>query len=146
MPANQMNASQCIINEFDRLLTLGREEIRRRPFAEQVLYFVVVARCEADMEGFSSIYEQALTADEMQTLIGGLRQLDEPKLAIEFAGGMEALEKEKFYDHRNWNRVPDQVKEQIDAIGQHIGSELWGLDEKLAALIDRPAAERSPGS
>src|SRR6476469_7410676 len=100
-----MDASQRIIDEFDRLIALGHETVLTRPYAERVVYYVVVARCEKDMEGFSSIYEQALTATEMGVLVDGLRQLGEPRLASEFANGLEALTSDGFYTHLNWNRV-----------------------------------------
>jgi hypothetical protein len=141
----QMDASQRIIKEFDRLIAIGRENVLGRPYAERVVYYVVVARCEADMEGFSSIYEQALTADELGVLVDGLRQLGEPRLASEFASGLEALTKDAFYTHLNWNRVSDHVQSRIDEIGKSVGNDLWGLDEKLVALLDGDPAARPAG-
>ncbi len=135
-----MDASQRIINEFDRLIALGHEKVHAQRYAERVVYYVVVARCEADMEGFSSTYEQALTADEMGVLVDGLQHLGEPRLAKEFASGLEALRTDGFYTHLNWNRVSDRVKARIEEIGRSIGSELWRLDEKLVALLDGDCA------
>ena len=140
-----MDASQRIIDEFDRLIAIGRENVFVRPYAERVVYYVVVARCEKDMEGFSSIYEQALTADEMGVLVDGLRQLGEPRLASEFASGLDALSTDGFYAHMDWNRVSDSVQARIDDIGKSIGDELWALDEKLVALLDGDSAARPAG-
>jgi hypothetical protein len=131
-----MDPTQRIIQEFDRLSALGREKVLALPFAQQVVYFVVVARCEADMEGFSSIYEQAMNADDLKVLIKGLRTLEEPELADEFESGLDALSGDGFYEHLNWNKVSGEVEEQIDAIGERVGSELWELDAKLVRLLD----------
>jgi hypothetical protein len=76
------------------------------------------------MEGFSSIYEQALNADERGVLVDGLRQLGMPRLASEFANGLEALAKDSIYTHLNWDRVSEHVEARIDEIGESIGSDL----------------------
>jgi hypothetical protein len=131
-----MDPTDRIIEEFDRLIALGHEKVFSRPYEEQIVYVVVLARCEADMEGFSSVYEQAFTADEMRILIDGLQRLGEQRLASEFEHGFEALQKDGFWQHRNWNRVSKDTKEVIKQIGKHIDQELWGLDEKLVALLD----------
>jgi hypothetical protein len=131
-----MDATQRIIEEFDRLVALGRDAVAARPLAERILFYVVVARCEKDMAGFSSIFLQALTAGQLAELVEGLRTLDEPRLASAFASGLEALTAHGFYVHQDWNRVSAGVKAQIEAIGDSIGDEFWDLDEKLVALLD----------
>ena len=131
-----VNASERIIEEFDRLIKLGRAKISSRPYAEQVLFLVVVSRCEADMAGFSSVFNQALTHSELRILIDGFRQLGKEKLALEFERGLNALEKEGFYKHLNWNKVQQSTRDLIEEIGDRVGSELWDLDEKLVELLD----------
>ncbi|MDB5356355.1 MAG: hypothetical protein JWN24_2808 [Phycisphaerales bacterium] len=140
-----MDSSDRIIKEFDRLVALGRNVIRNRSYAEQVLYYVVVARCEADMEGFNSVYEQALDASELKILIEGLRGLGETAMAAEYARGLQLLLKDGFYEHRNWNRVSESVKHQITAIGERVGAELWGLDEKLVAMLNECPTDEGVG-
>jgi hypothetical protein len=48
-------------------------------------------RLQLFMEGFSSIYEQAMNAHDLKILIEGLRTLEEPDLADEFECGLDAL-------------------------------------------------------
>jgi hypothetical protein len=138
-----MNASDRIVEEFNRLVAIGQDRIPDQPHAERVVYFVVATRCEIDMEGFASVFEQAFKPSELRILVEGLHSLGEKYLADEFARGFELLRLEGFYDHMNWNRVSAGAKQQIAQIGERIGDRLWGLDEKLAALLDAEA-DRKP--
>src|ERR1700687_2487143 len=98
-----MNASDRIAEEFNRLLGFGHKRMPDRPYAEQVVYYVVVTRCEKDMAGFECVFEQGLTSSELSILIEGLRSLGEQSLAEEFARGFELLRQEDFYRHCNCN-------------------------------------------
>jgi hypothetical protein len=131
-----MDATYRVADEFDRLVAMGQDKMPARPHPERVLYFVVATRCEIDMEGFESVYEQAFTLVELGILIDGLRLLGEADLAEEFARGIEVLRQEGFYDHLNWNRVSPIARRQINEIGQRIVDRLWGLDEKLIAMLE----------
>ena len=142
-PAPKISAGQRIVDEFDRQVALGREKMAHEPYAARVVNVVVTVRCEKDMEGFDSIFEQALTADELQLLAEGLKRLGEAALAKEFAGVLKALKEDGVYKHMNWNKVSDTVKRKIELAEERIGDELWDLDEKLAALLDEnPAGPR----
>jgi len=138
----QMDASLRIVEEFDRLVAMGRGGVSKRPLAEQVVYYVVATRCEIDINGFASVYEQGLSLAELELLVGGLQKIGEGELAAEFRRGIELLKSDGFYRHMNWNKVSPEVEAQIDAIGERVGSRAWNLDEKLAALLD---ANRSAG-
>jgi hypothetical protein len=131
-----MDATDRIVNEFNRLVEIGREGVAARPFAEQVVYYVVATRCEIDIDGFASVYEQNLNPAEISILVDGLNRMGESEIAAEFRRGFELLNRIGFFDHMNWNLVSDSIKAEIDAIGERIGDRLWGLDEKLAALLD----------
>ena len=131
-----MDATDRINEEFDRLLVLGTDRMLARPYGERIVWYVVCTRCEIDIDGFASVYEQALDAAELSVLIDGLRKLDERELADAFALGLELLQSDGFYKHLNWHNVSEDVKRQIAAIGKRVGSGLWGLDEKLVALLD----------
>jgi hypothetical protein len=119
-----MDAPDHIVEEFDRLAALGRTGVARRPAAERVVYYVVATRCEIDIDGFSSVYEQDLNAEELATLVDGLNQIDEKELAREFRLGFDLLKADGFYGHMNWDKVSDSVKAEIDAIGERIGDRL----------------------
>ncbi len=131
-----MDATDRVANEFERLVALERDRIAKRPARERFLYHVVAARCEMDINGFASLYEQLLNPAELATLVEGLNQIAESELAGEFRRGFELLDTDGFYAHRNWHKVSDSVKTEIDAIGERVGDRLWDLDEKLAAQLD----------
>jgi hypothetical protein len=84
---------------------------------------------------FTSVYEQDLNPAELATLVEGLDQINEQELAGAFRRGFELLDADGFYRHMNWDKVSDFVKAEIELIGEGIGDRLWGLDEKLAALL-----------
>jgi hypothetical protein len=136
------DATNRIVEEFERLVALGRDGVVTRPLAERIVYYVVATRCEIDIDGFASVYEQALDAAEIKALIDGLERIGEAELAAEFRRGFELLESDGFYIHMNWNKVAPGVRADIDAIGERVGPRLWDLDEKLAALLDDEASAR----
>lgn len=131
-----MDATDRIVNEFNRLVALGRHGVLARPLAERIVYYIVATRCEIDINGFDSVYEQDLNPAELEILVAGLNQIGETQLAVEFRHGYELLRADGFYSHRNWNKVSQSLKDEIDAIGERVGDRLWGLDEKLAVLLD----------
>jgi hypothetical protein len=131
-----MDATGRIVEEFNRLVALGRGGIAQRPAAERIVYYVVATRCEIDIDGFASVYEQDLNAAELAILVDGLNQIGESELADEFDHGFGLLKQDGFYEHMNWNNVSESVKADIEGIGQRVGDRLWALDEKLAAILD----------
>lgn len=140
-----MCATDRIADEFDRLNALSPSRLAKRPLAEQVVRHVVATRCEIDMGGFASVYEQLLAPAEFDVLITGLERIREKRLAIQFRRGVALLEAEGFYGHRDWKKVSAKVRKQIDAIGERVGSRLWDLDGKLEKLLDDGPAARPAG-
>jgi hypothetical protein len=138
-----MDATDRVAEEFDRLVALGRDGLATRPLAERIVYHVVATRCESDINGFASVYEQDLKPAELEVLINGLQRIGEAELAAEFRRGYEALESDGFYRHMNWKKLSPAVKAEIDEIGKRVGPRLWDLDEKLAALLDDDTAEKT---
>ena len=139
-----MNASNRIAVEFERLVALGRNGVALRPMEERIVYYVVATRCEIDFDGFASVYEQDLSATELEILVEGLDRIGESALATEFRRGYELLKAEGFSNHMNWNKVLSSVKSKIDAIGERVGDRLWELDDKLAGLLDQ-IVPQAPG-
>ncbi len=140
-----MDATDRIVEEFNRLVALGRDGVAKRPAADRIVYFVVATRCEIDIDGFASVYEQDLNPSELAILVEGLNQIGERELAREFRRGFDLLDADGFYEHMNWNKVSDSVKAEIEAIGKRVGDRLWDLDEKLAALLDDPTGRETSG-
>ena len=131
-----MEATDRISEEFGRLVALGRGGVAKCAVAEQVVYYVVATRCEIDIDGFSSVYEQDLNPSEITILVDGLNAIDENELAAEFGRGFRLLKQNGFYEHLNWNQVSSDVKAEIDAIGDRVGDRLWSLD--CMATIKNP--------
>jgi hypothetical protein len=128
-----MDPADRIAEEFNRLI-----EARPKTYAEQVLFFVVVARCEIDMASLMSVFEQALGRDEIQILIRSLTSLGAAELAEEFAIALALLESSGFYPNRNSRVLPAGVTSQFEQIQSRIGDRLWNLDAKLAEFFDAP--------
>lgn len=140
-----MDATDRIAEEFDRLNALSPSRLAKRSVAEQVVRHVVATRCEIDMGGFASVYEQLLARAEFEVLIAGLERMREKRLATQFRRGVALLEADGFYDHKDWKKVSAKVRKQIDAIGERVGSRLWDVDGKLAKLLDDGTAARPAG-
>lgn len=130
----KMDATDRIAQIFDRLVQLGRNA-SELTMSERMVYYVVATRCEIDINGFASVYEQHLVPEEIKILIGGLERINERGLADEFQRGFDVLKSDGFYEHMNWNLVSDTVKSEIDMIGARIGNRLWDIDEKLTSLF-----------
>jgi len=138
-----MDATDRISEEFGRLVALGRGGVAKCAAAEQVVYYVVATRCEIDIDGFSSVYEQHLNPSEITILVDGLKAIDENELAAEFGRGFGLLNQNGFYEHLNWNQVSSDVKAEIDVIGDRVGNRLWSLDDKLAMLLNENGDRRT---
>ena len=138
-----MDATNRIIEEYDRLVALGRDGVALQSESDRIVFYVVSTRCEIDINGFASVFEQELNPRELGMLIDGLNRIGEPGLAREFHHGFILLKRDGFYEHMNWNKVSALTKDEIKAIGERIGDRLWALDKKLVALLDDPGRVRS---
>ena len=96
-----MDATNRIVEEFNRFVALGRDQMLTLPHQERVVFFIVATRCEIDMEGFASVFEQALSQTELAILIAGLQGIGEQELSAEFARGLEMLVEAGYYEHLN---------------------------------------------
>jgi hypothetical protein len=131
-----MDPSDRIAEEFNRLI-----ESRPKTYAEQLVFIVVVARCEIDMSGFLSVFEQALDHEEVLALIAGLRKLDAQGLAEEFSTALALLETADFYPDRDIRKLSSSARDQVADIQGRIGNRLWELDAKLVALLSLTAGK-----
>ena len=100
-----MDAADRIVEEFNRLVALGRESIRGCSLQEQFVYYVVTVRCEIDMNGFADVFVQCLDPTEVGIFLVALDTLEERPLADEFRRAFECIRREGFYDHGDWNRL-----------------------------------------
>ena len=105
---------------------------------EKVIWYLVATRCEIDMEGFESVFDQLLTEMEVLFLIAALGELEEPELAASFTRAYNALKRVGFYEkpHSMCSEFGCELGGVLETIDQEIGSgnRMWSLDMKLAQL------------
>jgi hypothetical protein len=109
------------------------------PYAEQVVYYVVAVRSEADINGFCSVFEQLLHHEEdLSFFVRILRHLDEDELADVFAQIRLLLSEAGYFQDptRELHALPEPVIQAFDQLGARALSNdrLWDLDSKLAQL------------
>jgi hypothetical protein len=108
--------------------------------AEQVLWYVVATRCEKDINGIATVFDQLLGEGELLFLIDALAKLQEPELARAFQQAHEALGRAGFYKRSGamCHEFGAQLSRELSAVDFALDSEgrMWELDEKLARLAD----------
>ena len=104
---------------------------------DRMIWYIVSARCEKDMEGFDSIFIQLVSEPELVFLIESLRRIDEPELAMLFDRAHQALRQAGFYikGTPSYYQIDEELQEKLNEIGDLIDQRMWGLDEKLERLI-----------
>lgn len=138
-----MDASQKLAEYFDTVVERCNGDPSGRPIHlpkhDQIIYYVISTRCEMDMNGFDSVFDQLLTENELCLLINALNQLGAPQLAGSFDQARLRLRNAGFFDSDS-TTVSDLGEDDIgflDDIERDIrnNDSLWGLDERLAELI-----------
>ena len=149
-----MDASETVANYFSELLEKMNRQTTARPSApvfseqDQVIFYIVSTRCEMDINGIESVFDQLLTETELQLLIDSLRKVDAIRLADLFDQALQRLRSAGYFDHES-TMVSDLKDSQgvrmladlEQAIRENDG--LWELDERLACVI-RSEAPESP--
>lgn len=106
---------------------------------ERVIYYVVSTRCEMDMNGFGSVFDQLLTEDELVFLIQSLEELGETGLKDSFQAAHEFLTELGFFEKSALMTydLPENQQATLEMIEDRLRAEerLWELDEKLLGLI-----------
>jgi hypothetical protein len=94
------------------------------------------------MEGFVSVFDQALLRSELVEAIGYLRELDLGEIAGLFEQALALLDINHFYAQdgkpvTGCSGLSQQYRDELAAIGQRITQEdvLWDIDEKLADML-----------
>jgi len=109
-------------------------------YGEQVLWYVVAIRCERDINGIESVFDQLLNEHELLFLTDALVALGEPELAEAFQRAHLALHRVAFYRHPDAMCLDygDALASEMRVVDAVLDAEsgLWGLDEKLARLTD----------
>lgn len=138
--------SAIVAERFDRIVADMAAKGLGRPdgFAEndRLIYYIVSTRCEMDMGGFNSVFDQLLTESELVYLINCFSRMHATSLADGFSRAHETLRTVQFFDDNGDadNVVSDFERADgtglLEAIESEIraGEELWLLDNTLAVL------------
>ena len=138
--------STIVAERFDRIVADMAAKGLGRPDGlaenDRTIYYIVSTRCEMDMGGFNSVFDQLLTERELVYLINCLQRMHATSLADGFSRAHDALRAVQFFDD---NGDADKMVSDfdradgtglLDAIESEIreGQELWILDNALAIL------------
>ncbi|MCC9658821.1 hypothetical protein LOC70_23675 [Rhodopirellula sp. JC737] len=142
-----MHAPSLIVAErFDRIVAdmttrgIGRPEGLAEN--DQAIYYIVATRCEIDMGGFNSVFDQLLSETEILKLVDILYRLHSAALANAFFRAHGLLRDAGFFDDDGDGdkMVTDYDRADgtglLNAIESEIreGDQLWDLDSELAVL------------
>jgi len=136
-----MDDYEIIADRFNDIITrcdpAGRPS--GLPHAERVIYYIVAVRCEMDMNGFESVFDQLLSRNELETFVGFLAELDERDLALAFRDARELLDQVRFFDQPTVATydLPQMIQRALEKIEERVRKteRLWALDTKMATLI-----------
>ncbi|HUG70603.1 MAG TPA: hypothetical protein VMM76_22835 [Pirellulaceae bacterium] len=142
-----MDASQQVAEYFEALIERCNRDPSARPTNlpknDQIVYYVISTRCEMDINGFDSVFDQLLTEPELQFLIDSLNELGALRLADLFHRAHSRLQHAGFFDDES-TLVEDLDQgdtEFLHDIEEEIrnNDSLWELDDRLAELIPNAA-------
>lgn len=141
-----MEPSQQVAEYFHDLIERCNRDPSGRPTNlsknDQVIYYIISTRCEMDMSGFDSVFDQLLTEPELRFLIDSLNELGASDLADSFNRAYSRLQHARFFDSES-TMVSDLDQGDtgfLDDIEEEIrnNDSLWNLDDRLAELIPKP--------
>lgn len=138
-----MKSQQDIVSDKFSDLVFSKREYQTFTRAERAIWCIVTIACSMDMDGFSSVYEQALTRDEIMEAIEFMKELGVEDVAMGFEQTLALLDKHNWYEMRgnDWIGVelPDEDQELFDEIGDSICDEqkLWSKQARdgLAQML-----------
>ena len=138
-----MDASTRVAAYFEDLIErCNRNGQGRRtslPERDQYIFYVLSTRCEMDINGFESVFDQLLEQSEITILITALNELGCTTLANEFATARDRLADVGFFDDEEM-MVCDLATDSggfLDDIEESVRTcnLMWELDDSLAKLL-----------
>ena len=123
---------EIILEKFDELIGRGNKQFHAFTRTERVVWLIMLIRCDLDMSGFSAIFEQSVTREELVEAIEYMRELNIPDIADGFEQALALLDKNNWYEIRgnDWIAVelPSEDEMKFKAIGIEVKREqkLWG--------------------
>ncbi len=109
------------------------------PENDQYIFYVLSTRCEMDINGFESVFDQLLDQSEINILITALNELGCTTLANEFSTARDRLADAGFFDDEEI-MVSDLATDSggfLDDIEERIRNcnLMWEIDDSLAKLL-----------
>lgn len=135
-----MEADLIIAEHYESIIDrVNANGVSSLSVSDRTIWYVVTARCEKDMEGFESIFVQCFGEHEVPLLITALRSIDEPELGDLFALAFDSLRLAGYYmpDTSSYYKLDAKLRAILAEVESLIGDRLWGLDGKLARLVER---------
>ncbi len=112
--------------------------------AERAIWLLVTIRSAIDSDGFESVFDQAVTRNELVEAIGYLREFNLPEIAELFERALLILDTHGFYTKYGnpmtiCSDYSDQLREELDTIGKGItkGDVLRHIDDQLVDMLAR---------
>jgi hypothetical protein len=141
-----LRASNIIAEKFSELVdSHNPNRLVGLTRAERAIYLLIRIRCEKDMEGFDSIFDQAISRHEMLEAIVYMKELGLNETAQLFEQVLQLLSNANVYVDGDFPQMasPHDVDVAIDIIGEQVGDVLWQIDEKLLEMLE---AEQKGGT
>ncbi len=109
------------------------------PARDQYIFYVISTRCEMDINGFESVFDQLLEEFEITILIDALKELGCTTLSKAFSTARDRLAGAGFFDDEE-RMVCDLATDDygfLDDIEEAVRSSnlMWDLDTSLAELL-----------
>jgi hypothetical protein len=132
--------SKRVSDRFNALIIrLKAADPRSLPPEDRTIFYIVATRCEIDIGGFASVFDQLLDEDEVRFLIEALEGMAENSLAGDFRAALDLLLQAGFYEDPATvcYDLDDEAQDRLKGIGKRIqaGQRLWDLDEALERFV-----------
>ena len=142
-----MDASTRVAAYFEDLIercnSSGAGRPTSLPLYDQYIFYVISTRCEMDMGGFESVFDQLLEESEIAILIAALNKLGNTTLADAFSTARGRLADAGFFADEEM-MVCDLATANggfLDDIEETVRESnlMWDLDDSLATLLPEKA-------
>ena len=142
-----MDAPTRVAAYFEDLIERCNRSGQGRPTSlpahDQYIFYVISTRCEMDINGFGSVFDQLLEESEISVLITALNELGCTTLSDAFSTAHDRLAEAGFFDDDEM-MVCDLAMENggfLDDIEETVRNSnlMWDLDNSLAKLLPEEA-------
>jgi hypothetical protein len=138
-----MDAPTSVAAYFEELIERCNRSGQGRPTAlpqnDQYIFYVISTRCEMDINGFESVFDQLLEESEISVLINAFNELGCTTLAEAFSTARSRLAGAGFFDDEEMMVIDLATDEGgfLDDIEETVRNSnlLWELDDSLAELL-----------